>query len=168
MSSGPVLRLLWLSAIFGYAVYHRGGVDAPEWNWCLLALGLLALFSWWPFKPRIAPPLDRWFAWALLLLPLYVAFQLVPLPQAVLRLISPARAKLVDAVAGVLPGIGWEPLSVAPSVTLEKLVTLAAYIVVFLLVRELAWSFSAQPWAVAFPLLVVAAFEAVTGLTQAF
>jgi O-antigen ligase len=51
---------------------------------------------------------------------------------------------------------------------LENFVTLAAYIVVFLLIRELAWSFSAQPWMVALPLLVVAAFEAVTGLTQAF
>src|SRR4051812_25902929 len=76
MSYGPLLRLLSLGAIFGYAVYHRGGVDAPEWNRSQLALGILALFCCWPLKRRTTPPLERWFSRALVLLLLYVAFQL--------------------------------------------------------------------------------------------
>jgi O-antigen ligase len=169
MRNGPILALLSLAAIFAYAVYRRGGVYPADWNWCLLALAVLAVsFALLAGSSAATPALERSVAWPLLLLPFYSALQLLPLPQAVLRVISPARAYLVDSVAGILPGIKWAPLSVVPAVTLEHLFKLLAYLTVFLLVRELTWRSSSRVWIVVFPILGVTAFEAVLGLTQAF
>ena len=94
MRKMPV-SLVSLGAIFAYAVYQRGGVHRADWNWCLLALAVLALCFWLrPGSGQQAPAMDNWLAWPVLLIAPYVALQLVPLPQAVLRTISPARARL--------------------------------------------------------------------------
>jgi O-antigen ligase len=169
MRKGLVLSLLSLGAIFGYAVYQRGGVYRADWNWCLLALAVLALCSWWSTRSQQqTPPIGKELGWPLLLMAPYVALQLLPLPEVVLRTISPARAHLVDALSGILPDTRWSPLSVEPAVTLEHLFRVLAYLTVFLLVREVTWRSSSRPWMVVFPIMVVAAFEATLGLVQAF
>src|SRR5437867_9730815 len=167
MRKMPV-SLVSLGAIFAYAVYQRGGVHRADWNWCLLALAVLALCFWLrPGSGQQAPAMDNWLAWPVLLIAPYVALQLVPLPQAVLRTISPARAHLVDALTGILPQTKWAPLSVQPTVTLEHLLRVVAYLTVFLLVRELTWRTSSRPWLLTFPILAVTGFEAALGLAQA-
>src|ERR1043166_6398578 len=169
MRKVPFVSLVSLGAIFAYAVYHRGGVPRAESNWCLLALAVLALCFWLrPGSGQQAPAMDNWLVWPVALIAPYVALQLVPLPRAVLRTISPARAHLVDALAGILPQTKWAPLSVQPAITLEHLLRVVAYLTLFLLVRELTWRSSSRPWLVAFPILAVTAFEAALGLAQAF
>src|SRR5438067_221971 len=117
MRNRPILALLSLGVIFAYAVFQRGGVDPAHWNACLLALAILAVsYTLRAGSSAPAPPMQRSISWPLLLLPPFVALQLMPLPQAALRILSPARAHLVDSVAGILPATKWAPLSVVPAV----------------------------------------------------
>src|SRR5437870_4598578 len=50
-----------------------------------------------------------------------------------------ARAELHSALAPTVPGIHFAPLSVIPSVTLPQWLGIAGCMVVFLLVREIAY-----------------------------
>jgi O-antigen ligase len=59
-------------------------------------------------------------------------------------------------------------LSTFPSGTLQLLLLIAAYIAVFLLVRELMWFFSDRPWVLVLPLVLIATSEAVIGITQSW
>jgi hypothetical protein len=61
----------------------------------LLALGLLAMAA------------GRAARWTTALLPAYVLLQVLPLPVATLRALSPARAEMVDALAPVVRGHAW-------------------------------------------------------------
>ena len=153
-----MLPLLLLSLAFSYAVFQKGGVWPQDWNISLLILGLLALF----YRPRTpVPRLEPWLRWPLILLPAYAAFQLLPLPIPLLRLLSPARAEIQAALGG-----NFAPLSVVPAATLRHFLRIAVYVLVFLLVRELAWRLSRRPWSLAFPLVAIAALEAALGLVQ--
>lgn len=149
--------LLWLCAAFAFTALRSAGVDAADWNIAVLALLLLAVVL---LRRPQAPALDRRLAWPLFLLPAWVLFQLVPLPPAVLQILSPARAALS-------PGL-WAPLSVFPALTLAAWMRLAGAILVFLTVRELAWRWAPvrSPWILVLPLVVVACLEAVLGLAQ--
>ena len=162
-----IVSLSSLAAIFGYAVFQFGGVVTEDWSVCLLALGLLALVYWFrTSRADRAPPLDRKLRWLLVLLSSYVAFQLVPLPSFLLRVLSPARAELFDGAAQALPGIAFAPLSVVPSETFSHFLRIAAYALVFLLVREITERISHRPWTLAFPIILIAALEAGLGLLQ--
>ena len=162
-----IVCLSGLAAIFGYAVFQFGGRVPEHWSVCLLALGLLALAYWFrTSRADRAPALDRKLCWLLVLLSSYVAFQLVPLPSFLLRLLSPARAELLGGAAQAVPGIAFAPLSVVPSETLSHLLRIAGYTLVFLLVREITWRISHRPWTLAFPIILIAALEAGLGLLQ--
>jgi hypothetical protein len=162
-----VVFLSCLAAILGYAVFHFGGVVSEQWSACLLALGLLVLAYWFrSTRADRAPVLDRKLYWLLVLLCSYVAFQLVPLPSFLLRVLSPARAVLLDGAAQAVPGMVLAPLSVVPSETLSHFLRIAAYVVVLLLVRELTWRISHRPWTLVLPIIFVAALEAGLGLLQ--
>lgn len=153
--------LLWLSAVFAWTAFRQAGVEPADWNISVLALVLLAAL----FLPRAqAPPLPRSLAWPLLLLLAWVLFQLAPLPLPVVQALSPARAALASA-AGETAAV---PLSVAPALTLAEWMRLAGCLLVFLIVRELAWRCSEHraPWLLALPLVAVACLEALLGLAQ--
>jgi O-antigen ligase len=159
--------LIILGAIVGYAAFQFGGVVPEHWNLCLLALGVLALFYWLRASvSNLAPPLDRNLRWLVMLLFAFVLFQVVPLPSFVLRVISPARADLLDGIAQAVPGITLAPLSVAPSETFGHFLRLAGYVLVFLLVREIAWRIPDRPWMLGFPIIFIASLEAGIGLLQ--
>jgi O-antigen ligase len=155
------------SAALFYAVFASGGVERTDWNVSLVLLGsgaLLYVVS--RRRSEFAPRLDPILLWSLILLPAYLLFQLTPFPLTLLRLISPARAELSEALRNAFPSGGFAALSVVPAATLESLLRICAYIAAFILMRELAWHMGHRRWAAALPLVSVAAFEAVLGLFQ--
>jgi len=56
----------------------------------------------------------------------YVAFQIVPLPLPLLRVLSPSRAELADSLAIVMAAPRYASLSVVPSVTFRHLTLVIA------------------------------------------
>jgi O-antigen ligase len=152
---------MFLSAAFAWTALRKAGIDLEDWNITVLALAVTAAV----LLPRSdAPPLRRRFAWPLILLPVWVFFQLVPLPANVAGLLSPARAALASA-AGQSHGI---PLSAFPAQTFTDWMRLMGGLLVFLIVRELAWHYSDRrtPWIVIVPLIVAACLEAALGIIQ--
>src|SRR5205085_6419276 len=91
---GPaLLALLFLSAIWAYAVLRSGGVSAQDWRPCVLALASLAIICTLSLcVAEHMTPLGPFLKWLLILLPCYVALQVIPMPLIVVRLLSPARA----------------------------------------------------------------------------
>src|SRR5947209_2990912 len=95
-----------LTVILGYAAFRSAAVAEKDWYICLLGLGLVSV-CYWLLTARLpkTPPLGKWLAWPAVLLPCYVAFQLVPLPLSVLGALSPQRAELARALGSIVPGI---------------------------------------------------------------
>ncbi|MBZ5608258.1 MAG: O-antigen ligase family protein [Acidobacteriia bacterium] len=157
-----------LAILIAFAEYSQAGVLQLNWNICLVSLGMLSAVYWLRVPDaELAPPLDPWLGWTALLLPLYVAIQLVPLPVPVLGVLSPARAELLDKLAHVASPASFAPLSIAPATTSVYLLRIAAYTLVFLLVRELAWhARKRNSMAAVIPLIGIAAIEAALGLAQ--
>src|ERR1041385_2171343 len=149
-----ILFLLALGAVLGCEVFFLSAAVAQadraarEYrNLFLLAMGVLGLAGW-IYIPRhqAQGALNRALEWLALLVPGYAAFQLLPLPLSVLRVLSPARADLIEALAPLSLRPSFAPLSVAPSLTLIHLLLFAAYAAVFLLIREIALSNPDRVW----------------------
>src|ERR1017187_3381256 len=157
-----------LSLILAFAVINRGGVWTRDWNLCLLAIALLTLVYRFRDRNGQAPPLD-WRSQGLLLAFVgLAAIQLLPLPVSWIHLLSPARADLLTATFPVLGIAPRAALTAAPAASLEHLMRFGGYLLVFLLVRDLAWRWSDSPWIPALPLVAIAALEAVLGLFQSY
>jgi O-antigen ligase len=155
--------------ILGFAVFFSGGVTTPQWNVCLVAVCALSLAVCLPARPSTpAPPSDRVLGAILILFPLYVALQLLPLPLAWLKLVSPARAELERATFPIGLGNGHVPLSASPALTLAHLLRLLCFICVFFLIRELTRRFAERPGMMALPLVAIGSGEAALGLAQYF
>jgi O-antigen ligase len=167
MGFAPIVVLVALSFALGYAALFYGGVLDADWNVCLLVLGCTAiLYCLLPRGSRRIPKLDRRLLWPLVLLPCYLALQLTPLPLGWLGVLSPHRAEVTQWLSPLIGHVGWAPISVTPSLALERLFRICAYIVVFLLVRELTWRFEERRWLVIVPLLLIAGAEAALGMLQ--
>lgn len=82
--------ILGLAAVLAYTAFQWGGVERTGRYGILLALGLASL-SQAKRVDRVACPPS--FSWTALLLPAYVLLQVIPLPLAALRVLSPARAQ---------------------------------------------------------------------------
>ena len=169
-----ILLLTSLAAVLGCAVVFLSTAVAQadqaerEYrNYYLLAVGVLGL-AYWIFARRW--PSDdipgRALQWLALLLPCYAVLQILPLPLFVLRVASPARAELLDALAPLLIRPRFAPLSVVPSITLVHFMLFASYAVVFVLVREIAGRSAATPWLPVFPVIAIAAWQGAWGLAQ--
>jgi O-antigen ligase len=166
-ADSPYLYLTGLSLIFAYAVFQSGGIVAADWDNCMVGLGLLVLVYFrFTSKDDLAPTLQWWFRWPPLLLLGFIGLQLVPLPIWLLRALSPARAALSQSLDRVLAGTSFAPISVFPPGTLAHLLRAAAYTVVFVLTRELAWRTLERRWAMIAPIVAVAGAEAVLGMFQ--
>jgi O-antigen ligase len=154
--------LIALGAALGGLALRKAGVERADWMACAAAVGLCGVVRWQAGRAsghweHIACRRSAVVTLAVALAG-YAALLLIPLPQGLLRLVSPARAELAQAA-----GTAWSPLSVTPEETLEHVVRLAAYIVVFLIVREMAARRGG--WAAA-PVVAVAGVEAALGLWQ--
>ena len=151
----------------GYAVFWQGGVWSKDLNLCLLAVGILAVFLTFACRPpNSGAGLDAWLALPLLLLPGYIALQLLPLPVAWLRSLSPARAELQAGFAQIVPAPGLVPLSVFPGATSQRLLGVLGCVLIFLLIREAAWKIREDSWVLPAPILLIAGLEAALGLAQ--
>jgi O-antigen ligase len=157
-----------LTIAFGYAVFRFGGYELADLNITLFVIGLTAAV-YWLRTPRsdLAPPIQPWLVWTSLLLPAYVALQLVPLPAFILNVLSPARAGLLESLRHITTAPAFAPISVDPATTVQYLFKFIGYTLVFLLIREIAWrSLNQRSWAPAIPLIAVGALEAWLGLLQ--
>jgi hypothetical protein len=164
-----LITLALLAAALGYAVFESGGVLRADWNVSLLLIGAGVLLYWSTLRRGDASPaLEPTLRFAIFLLPAYLLFQLAPLPLAILRIVSPARAELTAAIARAAPPVNFAPISVAPFATFEQLFRYLAYIAVFLTIRELAWRFDRHTWLIMLPLVIMAAGEAAAGIPQAY
>lgn len=165
-----MIAIQWaIGIIVGYAVFQTGGVDPAHWNPSLIAVGLAGLASAWLARSDPPPRLDRFSTACLVTACSLSAFQLVPLPLAWLRFLSPVRyADLVP------PGpLGWvtpafAPLSTAPWETAQYLLTIGACLAVFLIARQAASAEGERPFTLTWPIITVGAAEAGLGLYQAY
>jgi O-antigen ligase len=155
----------------GYTCFENGGVTSPEWGYSMLALCALSLALWLPgpfngFAPLPHPALLT----ALILVPVAVATQLIPLPYAWLQTIDPARAELLRGLHGLDPAAAaaWAPLSVAPAITFAHLERVLSYLLMFFMARELSWRMRSRRWWLAVPVIVVGTLEAALGIAQYF
>ncbi len=159
------VALALLSSVFVWTLFHRAGMDLAGWEIATLALAALAAVL---LRRAQAPSPSRTALAALVALPVWVLFTLVPLPAGFIRFVAPARGAIAASLAGVLPGAGDSAISLAPAATFAAWLHLAACILVFLAVREIAWCASDRrpPWVVALPLVAVSVLEAALGLVQ--
>lgn len=141
---------------------YCSGEASVSWNICLLALGLAAALYWLRVPAQDGGTGGLW----LLLFPCYVVLQLLPLPLFLLRLLSPARARIVDSLARLIPPAGFAPLAIAPAITVTHLLRLTAYVILFVLVRDVTRQLGRGRWLAALPLVAIAAAEAGLGLLQ--
>ena len=158
--------LTLLGGALGYAVLEHGGRTLLEWDICLAIVGVGSVAYWATTgASRLAPAMGRLLGCGALLIPAYVVFQLIPLPMFLLRMVSPERGRIADNLRRAMPAEAFAPLSISPETTLAHLFRFIGYLLVFLLVREVAWR-SRQRWVVAVPLIAIGALEAAVGLLQ--
>lgn len=164
-----VLALLVLAGVLAYTTFQWGGVVRTGRYQYLLALGLVAmLLSLGRFHDEWAPLPGRVVRWTAFLLPAYVLLQVIPLPVAVLRVLSPARAEAMDALGPVGAKVSFASLSVFPAGTFQYFLLVGGYLVIFLLVCTLTRHFRGKLWLVIWPIVGIAALEAGLGLWQYF
>ena len=164
-----VLVLLVLAGVLAYTTFQWGGVVRTGRYQYLLALGLLAMLLSLSRSPDEWSPLPgRVLRWAAVLLPAYVLLQVVPLPVAVLRVLSPARAEAMDALGPVGAKTNFTSLSVLPAGTFQYFLLVCGYMAIFFLVCTVTWRFRDRRWLVICPILGIAALESGLGLWQYF
>ena len=159
--------LLSFAFVLAWCALRFGGVLNDDLNYVLLGLGVMLLAGYFPFgSPALAAPPDWPLYFCALALPAWALLQLVPLPLALLDLISPARAALSRGVLPFDSSIVRAPLSIRPEATRQDFLRFLSYAATFLIARDLMWRFPRGQWRVAAPLLVVGILEACLGLVQ--
>jgi hypothetical protein len=161
------LSFCLLTISWAYAVYDNGGMQS-SWRWCVVGVALAGLLQWLvPGSEKEERPrkLDR----ILVFLVLLLAFlQAVPIPLAFIRVLSPHRFGQLVAASGVIGPITAATLSSVPAATRDKVLVLAVYALVYLLVGDLrrrAWD---RPWIMAAPIILIGLLEAILGLVQSY
>ena len=158
--------LCWLPMPFG-SVTERA--QLPLVMGALLICAIAAFVRLAPLE--ITRPLRLWFVGATLFV-VVVTAQLVPLPDALLGVLSPQSLRLwsdaerIASLAGLGPSAGAHPISVDPTMTSVHLFRVLAYIAV-LLAAALLLRRHRHRLALAFVLGAAAVFETVYGLREA-
>jgi O-antigen ligase/tetratricopeptide (TPR) repeat protein len=165
-------RIGWIACVIaaavavGFGALEYGGGNLEYWSVSLLIVGVTGL-ACAPFASRSgsSSPLARMALWSAWLFPIYVAFQLVPLPVSVLRSLDPTRVDIARALGAVKATPQFAPISIVPDKTWMHLSRIAGYGLVFQVIREVVRR-CARPWAMSAPLLLIGIFEAAWGLAQ--
>jgi O-antigen ligase len=153
-----------MAAALAAAVILEAGVVPAQFAWSALGVSLAACLALLraPRANRATVILTLLLGWMLL--------QLVPLPPALVLLLSPYRYHALQAARAAL-GLdprAWMPLSAAPAATLAGLLFVVPAMAAFLAAGEMARWWAGRMWLVAAPVLVLAWLEAVLGLVQFF
>ena len=170
-ASGSPPRAVWfclllVACALGNAMVQHGGRAVSDWGVSLLLIGLSAA-GYWTVVPRSrsTSPMPAPLAELALAIPLFVAVQLIPLPLFALKILSPERGRILQALAPLTPPPAFAALSMEPATTAAYLFRTIGYLLVFLLVRAIT-ARTRRAWLVAVPLIAVACAEAVLGLLQ--
>jgi len=164
-----ILVLLVMAGVLAYTTFQWGGVVRTGRYQYLLVLGLLAILLSLSRSLETRLPLHgRVLRWTAVLLPAYVLIQVVPLPMPILRILSPARGEAMDVLGPVDAKVRFASLSVFPAGTFQYFLLVCGYLIIFLLVRELARRYRDRRWLMVWPIIGIAAFEAGLGLWQYF
>lgn len=132
----------------------------------LLLLGVGGVILSIASSPPARGLAERITLWGVLVFPLFVAFQVLPLPVALLRIVDPARATIADSLTLVGLAPSFAPLTIAPDKTLMHLSRITGYVLIFLLARYASQGFRDYPWLVVIPVVVLGTLEAALGLAQ--
>lgn len=164
---GSVVVLTLLGLIWGYSVFRSQIGEDAEWTGVLIALGTLSVVSFF-FQAGgfTTPSPKRSFSGLVILFAFFVAFQLVPLPIGLLRWLSPARLEIHDGLGSLGAHSSFVAASVVPSATMDHLIRILAYGLVFFLVADTANGFRKGIWLLAIPIVAIASLQAIVGLLQ--
>ena len=170
-----VLELGLFTVLLGYAslflatAMAQWNADDPKSYYRYLfgaaVVGAICSLRWGP--DRLAHPRDKVLFWLAVLLPLYVAFQCIPLPLSIIETLSPARAELLSALTPVAGIMSSSPLTVRISETTRYLFLFTSYMLVFFAAWQSAEDVTDKPWLAVAPILIVAIPQAAFGLSQA-
>ncbi|HEX5413752.1 MAG TPA: O-antigen ligase family protein [Terriglobia bacterium] len=123
---------------------------------------MVVLFLWGQTRQgRISLSLPIW----PLLFVLFVALQLLPLPQFLLTAVSPARRVSQAWLAPIQHASSWDALSISPAATILDLFKVLAYIGIFVLVIQLFDS-ARRKSTILTVLIILGCFEAGYGILQ--
>jgi O-antigen ligase len=160
-----IALIVGYALVLAFAVAAGGAVYPFDWAVCAAALVVLTVASELR-RGRATPLPTRPLAIALVSLFALVMLQVVPLPLALIGVLSPARAEIVRATAPIAGPARFAALSNVPNETLQALSQLGGFILTLVLVQRLAAAFRGRPWIAALPLMFIALFEAVLGVIQ--
>jgi tetratricopeptide (TPR) repeat protein len=132
-------RIALAIAVSGAAL-AIGAVHAITLCAVTLLVAIAACFAWWDtesFSPRSATTLVLWCACGLTL---YTAFQCLPMPMRLLRIIAPGNADVWSRALAPLhePGPTWAPVTLDPPATHVELLKGVAYALAFVTALRIA------------------------------
>src|SRR5437763_12348680 len=109
--------LVALAAILSYGILNDGGAHRSEWLQCLVAFGILgAVYAIVrALRGGSAPRQDRRVWWLMAAVVLICGIQLIPLPSALLRIVSPASLEMYRPATALGAAPQHTPISVVPS-----------------------------------------------------
>jgi O-antigen ligase len=159
-----------MTAALAAAVLLKGGVHPQQWIGIALSLSAAATLA---FAARVnggkrLRSSDKWGLGTMGILLAWMMFQLTPLPAALVERLIPEHW---NAVAAARAATGqdpraWVSLSVAPSATFGRLLDVVPTMAAFVVTREMAWWWRDRIWIAVAPVVGVALFESILGLTQ--
>jgi cell division protein FtsW (lipid II flippase) len=93
--------------------------------------------------------------------------QLIPLPGGLLGILSPGRLELMRGLQVLAPAERAATLSVVPGTTMNHLLLICGYALVFFLMYQVTSEFGDRRWIAMAPVVGVAVLEAILGIIQA-
>lgn len=165
--AGAALLLVTCVLLLGSAISQAGEEERLRRSFCLLLIGVLGLTVAF-LKRRDGEPsrLDQIIAVTAAILPVYALLQVIPLPVALVGLVSPARGELVKALAAAGGVPSFTSLSVVPGITFTHFILITGYTVVFFSIRTMVRSFAVQAWFFVLPVLVAGVLETAAAMIQ--
>ena len=163
-SGGLVRPAVYISMALSLAaaIILQAGVVPAQFVWSGLGVSVAACLAMAraPRSNRACVILTLLLGWMLL--------QFVPLPPALVALLSPYRYHAVLAARTALgqAPLAWMPLSAAPAASLDALLFVVPAMAAFLAAGEMARWWPGRMWLIAAPVLVLAWLESLLGLVQ--
>lgn len=161
--------LLYAVFMLGTPVAQQKIPDRQKRDLFVMGSGLLAVLGGflWSREKTLRSTEGRILTWLAIGLPGWALFQLLPLPDALVNLMSPARGELLR---GLVPVLGrrdaFVSLSIVPAATLVHFMLFGAYAVLLLSAREIAIRARKKTWLVVAPLAAAGVAEAALSLLQ--